>query len=128
MASLRQLPRLEADSPGAWFAYLRQALLNRIRDRIRRSARRPQKEELDEIFYEGPSPLEQAVGKERAARYARAVAQLRIKDQNAVVGRLEMNLTYDELAEILGKPTPDAARVATARALARLARLMRDDA
>lgn len=128
LASLRQLPTVQARDPGAWFAYLRQAVLNRIRDRIRRSKRRPVKQDLDDIMYEGPSPLERAVGTERAARYARALDKLKTHEQNAVVGRLELGLSYQELAGLLGKATPDAARVAAARAIARLARLMRDEA
>jgi RNA polymerase sigma-70 factor (ECF subfamily) len=128
MASLQHLPRLSAADDGAWFAYLRQALMNRIRDRIRRSSRRPEREEVGEIIFEGPSPLEEAVGRERVARYSRALSKLRPHDQTAVVGRIEMGLTYEELADVLGKATPDAARVAAARAIARLANYMRDDA
>jgi DNA-directed RNA polymerase specialized sigma24 family protein len=36
------------------------------------------------------------------------------------VGRIEMELSYEELAEALGRPTPNAARSAVVRALLRL--------
>ena len=40
------------------------------------------------------------------------------------MARLEMAGTYEELAEVLGKPSADAARMAVGRALARLAKEM----
>src|SRR5262245_23622445 len=58
--------RIEAFRPervGALQAYLRQAVLNRIRDELRRVSRRPQTDELlDEQHVDpGPSPLEEAI-------------------------------------------------------------------
>jgi hypothetical protein len=37
-----------------------------------------------------------------------------------LVGRLELGLSYEELARLQGRPSPDAARKATERALVRL--------
>src|SRR5438093_2940160 len=60
--------RIEAFRPervGALQAYLRQAVLNRIRDELRRAGRRPAPEALDEDHVDaGPSPLEEAIGRE----------------------------------------------------------------
>ena len=41
------------------------------------------------------------------------------------VARVEMGYNYEELAEVLGKPTPDAARKAAQRVLVRLAEEMK---
>ncbi len=50
---------------GALQAYLRQAVLNRLRDELRRHARRPDHIGLDEVDAEiGDSPLERAIGRE----------------------------------------------------------------
>ena len=38
-----------------------------------------------------------------------------------IIARVEMGYSYEELAEALGKPTPEAARKAARRALVRLA-------
>ena len=59
-----------------------------------------------------------------AARYEKALARLSPEDQEAVVARVEMAGTYQELAEVLGKPSADAARMAVGRALVRLAKEM----
>jgi len=41
-----------------------------------------------------------------------------------VVAKIQHQRSYEELAAVLGKPTPDAARMAAARALVRLAHAM----
>jgi DNA-directed RNA polymerase specialized sigma24 family protein len=48
-----------------------------------------------------------------------------MEEREAVVGRIELGLSYDELALALDKPTADAARKAAQRALVRLAGEMR---
>ena len=58
-------------------------------------------------------------------RYEAALARLRPDDREAIVARLELQYSYDELAVALGKPTANAARVAVLRAMSRLADQMR---
>ena len=48
-------------------------------------------------------------------------------DREAVVARIEMGYTHEEIADLLGKPTANAARMAVERAIVRLAKAMRDD-
>ena len=123
--ALQRLDRFEPRHEGALQAYLRQAVLNRIRDEARKLVRRPAPAELDE---EQPSmeasPLDIAVGREGVERYEAALERLRPIDREAVVGRLELQYDYDELAVLLNKPNANAARVAVTRALARLVERM----
>jgi RNA polymerase sigma factor (sigma-70 family) len=125
-STLRAVERLAVFRPrhgGGFHAYLRQAILNRIRDEVRRSQRRPQQSEVDSgLPDQRPSPLEQAIGREDAERYEAALARLDLSDREAIVARIEMGCSYDELAVALNRPSPDAARMAVARALVRLAR------
>ena len=53
-----------------------------------------------------------------------ALSRLSTEEQEAIIGRVEMEYTYDELAKNLGKPSGDAARMAVTRALVRLAEEM----
>jgi len=64
--------------------------------------------------------LDIAIGREGVERYEAALQRLRPADREAIIGRLEMQHDYQELATILGKPNANAARVAVTRALARL--------
>ncbi len=126
MNVFERLDRFEPRHRGALQAYLRQAVLNRIRDEHRRVMRRPEAVELAPELADGstPSPLDEAIGAETAARYRQALASLRPDDQQAVVARIEMGYSYEQVALLLDKPSPDAARVAVSRALVRLATLM----
>lgn len=130
-AVIRALPRLksfEARYPGALQAYLRQAIANHIRDEIRRVSRRPVAGELpDSIKDEGPSPLEKAIGTEGIERYEAALGKLRAEDREAIIARIELQQSYEEVAIALDKPSPDAARMAVARALKNLVKAMKDD-
>ena len=126
---IQTFKRIESFEPrrvGALQAYLRQAVLNRIRDELRRKGRQPDLTELDGLELDpATSPLEQAIGREAVDRYERALERLQHEEREAIIGRVEMGYSYEELAQALGKPTADAARKAAQRALVRLAEEMK---
>jgi len=120
-----RIDAFEARHDGALQAYLRQAVMNRIRDEVRRTKRNPTSTVLnDDQVAATASPLDTAIGHEAVARYEAALARLRPEDQAAVVARIEMDGTYQDVAAALGKPSADAARMAVSRALLRLAEEM----
>jgi RNA polymerase sigma-70 factor (ECF subfamily) len=123
IAALRRIEGFEARREGALQAYLRQALANRIKDVIRYKRRRPLQTELPEDAQDqGESPLDQVIGLQNTERYEAAMLRLRDADREAIVARVELRYSYQELAVALGKPSADAARVAVTRAIVRLAR------
>jgi RNA polymerase sigma-70 factor (ECF subfamily) len=125
---LRTFKRMEDFEPrrlGSLQAYLRTAVLNRLRDEIRRKGRQPETTDLDSLNSDGQSPIEETIGRETVEEYERALGKLKPEEQEAIIGRVEMGYTYEELAQALGKPTPDAARKAAQRALVRLAEEMK---
>lgn len=125
LQTFRNLGRFDYRGEGALHAYLREGVMNRIRDEVRRHARRPEREPLESgLEDDGASPLETAIGKEAVERYEAALNTLTPEEKEAVVGRLELGLTHQEIAEALGKVSSDAARMMVARAMVRLARAM----
>src|SRR5437762_8872498 len=93
---------------------------------FRSKGRQPDATDLDGLERDGEqSPLEQAIGQEAVDRYERALERLKPEEREAIIARVEMGYSYEELAEALGKPTPDAARKAAQRALVRLAEEMK---
>jgi RNA polymerase sigma-70 factor, ECF subfamily len=125
IAAMRRLEAFEARHQGALQAYLRQAVMNRIRDVLRQHKRRPEISGLSEgIQDEATSPLEAAIGAENLERYEAALQRLKPIDREAIIGRLEMLYSYDELATVLGRPSAAAARMAVTRAMRRLAEEM----
>ena len=110
---------------GALQAYLRQAVMNRIRDEFRRSARSPESTDVPlDLLDQGTSPFDRAVGAELLEEYDAALERLELWEKEAIVGRIELGLTYPELAQAMDKPSADAARMMVARALVRLAEEM----
>ena len=124
--TVANLGHFEARGTGALQAYLRGAVLNRIRDEIRRRRRTPPQTPLDAaIPAPGQSPLEAAIGAETLAKYDRALDRLEPETREAVIARIEMGCSYAEIAELMDKPSADAARMVVSRALLRLAEEMR---
>lgn len=122
LRTVERLDVLEPQRAGGFQSYLRQAVINRIRDELRRTAARPQGSPPErEPAAQDPSPLEAALGREKLARYDSALMRLRTADREAVLARVELGLNYAEIAAALDKPSPDAARMAVSRALLHLA-------
>jgi RNA polymerase sigma-70 factor, ECF subfamily len=122
MSAMRHLEAFESRHQGALQAYLRRAVMNRIRDVIRQHKRRPEISGLSEgIEDEATSPLESAIGAENLERYELALERLKAPDREAIIGRLEMLYSYEELATVLNRRTAAAARMAVTRAMKRLA-------
>ncbi len=123
--TFKRIEEFEPRRVGALQAYLRQAVLNRIRDELRRKGRAPEVGSLDDAKADSAeSPLELAIGSEAVDRYEKALATLRPEEREVIIGRVEMGYTYQELADVLGKPSAEAARKAAERALIRLAEEM----
>lgn len=122
LQTFKRVETFEPRGPGALQAYLRQAVMNRIRNEFRRAKRKPAPHALDsEVASEETTPLEAAMRRQQVERYERALGRLSESERDAIVARIELGLTYEEMAEALGKPSWNAARMATARALLRLA-------
>jgi len=126
---LKALPHLETfeyRGEGAVQAYLRGALMNRIRNEYRRVALRPRPVTVDTaIEHRGRSPLEEAIGRDATEDYEQGLATLAEADRELVILRLELDYSFAEIAAATGRPSPDAARMATSRAVLRLAQAMR---
>ena len=128
LQTFKKIDGFEHRGDGAFQAYLRQALMNRIRDMLRRSSRRGTADSLESgLPSAGPSPAEEAIGVETLERYERALDRLTPQEREIIISRVELACTYEELAQSLGKPSADAARKAAQKALLRLASEMKHD-
>ena len=125
LQTFRKIETFEYRGEGALQAYLRQVLVNRIREELRKTARRPDGTDLDDEHMDpSPSPLESAIGQQALENYERALERLRPEERELIIARVEMGLSFEELAAAMGKPTADAARKAARRAVIRLAEEM----
>jgi RNA polymerase sigma-70 factor (ECF subfamily) len=127
LSTLNHLEGFDSRREGAFLAYLRRILLNKLRDEIRRTRRRPGKEALAEDLPErNPSPLENAIGMQILEAYETALARLPENQQEAVILKIEMGFSNPEIATAIGSPSPNAARMLVVRGLERLAAEMND--
>ena len=125
LRAIERLDHIEVRGPGGFQAYVRQAVLNRIRDQIRWARRRPGPEEVPEYVQDSnPSPLESAIGADVLERYEQALEGLSEAERQLVHLRIELDFSYEEIAAIMDRNSPDAARMAVKRALLKLAELM----
>src|SRR5438309_1573545 len=95
MRTASNLHRFEPRGEGALQAYLRSAVMNRIRDEIRRSRRAPvitplETTHVGEVADQGQSPLEEAIGRELLEKYDAALERLDSETREAVIARIEM--------------------------------------
>jgi RNA polymerase sigma-70 factor (ECF subfamily) len=127
LSALRRLDRFEHRGEGAFLAYLRQILLNSIRDELRRAAVRPQPTTVDEDLPDpAPSALERAIGSELVARFENALARLDPEQREAIILRVEFHFSHQQIADALGKPSANTARMTVARALVALSKAMHE--
>jgi RNA polymerase sigma-70 factor (ECF subfamily) len=125
LQTIRRIGSFDPRHRNALQSYLRQAVLNRIRNEYRRSGRHPAPEKLGELQADHrESPLEGTIRTEREVLFQQALARLRLPDREVIVGRFELNYSYEQLALMLDKSSPDAARVALRRAIVKLAEEM----
>jgi RNA polymerase sigma factor (sigma-70 family) len=123
------LDRVEVRGPGGFQAYVRAAVLNRIRDQIRWATRRPVGADgvPETLPSSDPSPLDLAIGEDLARRYEGALGTLTPDEQQLLHLRIELDYDYDEIVAMTGRASPDAVRMAVKRALARLTDAMGRD-
>jgi len=128
-AVLGTLSRLDAFQPQGRRAlanYLRAAVRNRIADEHRRTARRVRgADTIESLPSNAASPLQLAMQDETERRYRTALAQLNARDQQLIVAHFELEYSHAQLGCMIGR-SPNAARMALARALGRLAARLRE--
>ena len=88
---------------GAFLAYLRQILLNLLRNEIRRSVHHPAQGLTDDLVDPRASLLDQVIGKEVIADYEAGLATLPEAMQEAVILRLEFGFSHREIADAIGR-------------------------
>lgn len=128
LSALNNVGTFQSRGEGAFLGYLRQVVLNKIRDEARRVKRRPQHVELNEVNDPADlsSPLEETIGKDRLRCYEESLEKLGEAQREAVILRLELGMRYRDIADALEAPSAEAARSLVGRGMVHLARLMRE--
>ena len=120
---LDKLPRIQVQERGAFFAYLRQVLVNALRDALRAQARTP-----DIVADDGENALQSVVSAENISAqdwlaYEQALHKLPEEFRHAVVMRFEFGMTFVEMGLELNQ-SPDSVRMRVSRALVLMAEML----
>lgn len=122
------LPRFEHRGIGSFWLFLRAAAKNRLVDEWRRAGNaadpRPNAALADGLLDPpdpGASPRRLAIGAEEHALFEAALEGVPERERRAITLRVELGLDYDAIAADVAYPSPDAARMAIKRALAKVA-------
>lgn len=122
---IRRLDHFEPMHDGGFQGYVFRTMINRVNDELRKIHRRPRNTSLEPDYKSpAPSPMEWAVAGELRTNYEQALLRLSDSDRDAIVARVELELSWEEVVNALQKPSVAAARMAVSRALVKLAREM----
>src|ERR1051325_1318914 len=94
---VQRLGTFEPRHDGAFQAFLRTSLHNRICDQIRWARRRPTDALATDRADEGPSPIDLAIGEQARERYEAALQRLKAPDREAIIARIELGYSYRRL-------------------------------
>ena len=122
LEGIQRVDDFEARREGAFLAYLRQILVNKLRAELRRPRSRTHHDAEDVL--DGPSGrsvLPEAMDRETVLDYDRSLAALKPPAREAIILRFEFGLSFGEMAAAMGKSSADAARMSVNRALGQLA-------
>ncbi|WP_395372999.1 RNA polymerase sigma factor [Marinicella sp. W31] len=121
MKGLNKVKDFEAIKAGAFLAYLRKIFVNCVKESLRKS-----KPSLPIDGFESyKTEFIIDTDTESFLAYETALNKLNEKDQEAVILRIEFGLTYQEIADAMGKPSEDAARMFISRALLKLTKFVK---
>ena len=124
------LDRFERRGIGSFWMFLRTTAHHHLIDVVRRRRRDENKEPMPDDSHvvpaaPGATPLEDVERHEITESFERALQTLPERTRHAVAMRLELAIDYATIADECGFSSPDAARVAIARAITLIAREMR---
>jgi len=119
--ALNHLNDFEYRHVGSFLAWLRQIAFHQIINQVRAAQRRPAGTDLSELIPDGaPAPLEAVLGRELLDAYERALQRLPERYRQVLIVRIELEMSFAEIAEAMGSPNAEAARQLVVRALQRL--------
>jgi RNA polymerase sigma factor (sigma-70 family) len=126
-SAIAHLATFEYRREGAFMAYLRAIFMNKLRDRYRWAASRPQTEALGPNVQGQEDPTKPIEREEFWDLYNKALRKLPERMAEAVFLRLELEWDYERIAAAIGSPTANAARMYVTRGIGRLAKEMHHD-
>jgi len=125
LLAMRSFPGFDPRHQHSFPAFLRTILTNRLADLARSGQRRPVASPLDPVHEPPsgePSPFRRAEIAEQQAQVDAALGTLSQTDQTYYFLRMELDYDYETMVDMIGEGNSNSVRVATRRAVERLAK------
>lgn len=119
--AIKSKQQIQADNAGAFFCYLRTIFINQIKQELRKN--KPFHLALTTKFSQS-EVMSYEEDLNALIAYDHAIDMLSEEQKQAVVMRVEFGLSHQEIADLTGKNSPDAARIYIKRALHKLSEVM----
>jgi len=112
----------QQDHDRSFLHYVRKSILNGMLNQIHHAQVEHRFGERETPPTPKPrTPMDDLIDRETLDRYEKALATLSGVEQDLVISRLEFDMSYKDIALHTGHPSADAARMAVARAIQKLA-------
>lgn len=123
LTTWRLAHHIQPDEQFGLMPYVQRALTNRAHTEARRTGRRARTHSAvaAQIEESGPSPLDRILEVERSRQVKKALARLPLRSRRLVLARYAREWPWEQIANAMEFHSADAARVATSRAVDRLA-------
>ena len=126
LRALDKVHAVDAQRKGNFLAYMRKILVNKVRDEIRRASKTPQMEALSPtVPSNAPTPFDDLLERDSILAYHRALSRLSTRQREALILRIEHGFSYQQVADEIGSPSANAARMIISRGLASVTKHLR---
>ena len=124
VSALDHIEKFEPQFAGAFLVYMRRCVINEVSNQLRKANRRPSTGLTDDIVSSEPGPDKEYDATRIQECYELALSKMSDEDQQIIIEKVEMGFSYTEIAA-MHHIQVNAARMRVARALVRLAEVMK---
>ena len=120
MLAFNSIDTIKAKTAGSFFSYLRTIFINQIKQEIRRN--KPFQLSITQFSNDQKMAYEKDLN--TLIDYDHALDKVSEEEKEAIILRLEFGFSYDEIAQLMDRPSANSTRMYITRALLKLANYM----
>lgn len=120
LLAFKNIDRIKAKRPGSFFTYLRTIFLNQIKQELRKN--KPFQLSITQSSNEHQLAYEKDLN--TLIAYDDAINKLAEEENEAVILRMEFGFSYQEIADLMKRPSANSTRMYISRALVKMAESM----
>ncbi len=120
LLAFKNIKNIKANRPGAFFTYLRTIFINQIKQELRKN--KPFQLSITQSSHEHQLAYENDLN--TLIGYDEALSRLADEESEAIILRMEFGFSYQEIADLMKRPSANATRMYISRTLVKMAKSM----